>query len=151
MRGEFVAQAKAIGVSNFVYRARRPFHPGRLWDLIEQDTFDGVIRSKGFFWLCTFNSTIGDWSQAGMCPTISSPSSSSSSWTLASDQHTTHTTRTGDIMNFRPEGRWFATMPEADWPVDEAMTAKIKLDFDSDPRVGTDMCHPDVAIARCTH
>jgi G3E family GTPase len=65
MRGEFVAQAKSIGVTSFVYRARRPFHPGRLWDLIEQDTFDGVVRSKGFFWLATFPDTIGEWAQAG--------------------------------------------------------------------------------------
>lgn len=100
MQGEFVAQAKTIGVNNFVYRARRPFHPQRLWDLIEQDTFDGVLRSKGFFWLSTFNNTIGEWSQAG------------------------------DILNFNPQGPWFATMPEADWPVEDGMKPKIKKDFD---------------------
>jgi hypothetical protein len=39
-------------------------------------------------------------------------------------------------MTFRPDGRWFATMPEAEWPVDDEMKRKIKSDFDSDERVG---------------
>lgn len=48
----------------FVYRARRPFHPGRLWDAL-QHHMAGVIRAKGFFWLASRNNHAGVWSQAG--------------------------------------------------------------------------------------
>ncbi|MEX3823569.1 GTP-binding protein, partial [Paraburkholderia sp. BR14262] len=50
--------------SNFVYRARRPFHPERFWALLNQE-WKGVLRSKGFFWLATRNDVTGTLSQAG--------------------------------------------------------------------------------------
>ncbi|QGZ62775.1 GTP-binding protein [Paraburkholderia acidisoli] len=52
------------GIANFVYRARRPFHPERLWALLNQE-WKGVLRSKGFFWLATRNDVTGTLSQAG--------------------------------------------------------------------------------------
>ncbi|MCX2818727.1 GTP-binding protein [Haladaptatus sp. F3-133] len=38
------------GVSSFVYRRDRPFHPRRLTDFLE-DMPDSVVRAKGFVWL----------------------------------------------------------------------------------------------------
>ena len=64
LRGEHIPESEEYGISSFVYRARRPFHPERFWKTINQD-WPGVIRSKGFFWLASRNDVVGLWSQAG--------------------------------------------------------------------------------------
>ncbi len=64
LRGEHVPETQEYGISSFVYRARRPFHPGRFYTLINEDWL-GVVRSKGYFWLATRPALVGSWSQAG--------------------------------------------------------------------------------------
>jgi G3E family GTPase len=61
---EHIPETEEFGITSFVYRHRRPFHPERFWNVIHR-SWPGVIRSKGFFWLATRNDWIGGWSQAG--------------------------------------------------------------------------------------
>ncbi|MFI9270871.1 GTP-binding protein [Kitasatospora sp. NPDC052896] len=69
LNGDHVPETEEYGISSLVFRAARPFHPGRLWELVSErlDTgeFGTVLRSKGFFWLATRPGVTGLWSQAG--------------------------------------------------------------------------------------
>ena len=64
LRDDGASEVEEYGVASFVYRSRRPFHPRRFYDLLNQD-WKGVLRSKGFFWLASRLDKIGVWSQAG--------------------------------------------------------------------------------------
>ena len=64
LRGEHTPETETYGITSFVYRSRRPFHPERFFDLVESE-WPGVVRSKGFFWLASRPTYAGSWSQAG--------------------------------------------------------------------------------------
>ncbi|WP_312122878.1 GTP-binding protein, partial [Pantoea vagans] len=64
LRGEHHPDSAEYGIRSVVYRARRPFHPQRVWEVVNHQ-LDGVIRSKGYFWLATRPEFAAMWSQAG--------------------------------------------------------------------------------------
>lgn len=58
------AEADAHGVSTFVWHRRRPFHPERLYEALE-DLTCAAARSRGRFWLADHPDTLLHWDAAG--------------------------------------------------------------------------------------
>mgnify|MGYP005854260367 FL=1 len=69
LRGEHIPETEEYGISSFVFRSDRPFHPERFWDLLNCE-WKGLLRGKGFFWLATRMEMAGLWSQAGGVSTV---------------------------------------------------------------------------------
>ncbi|GAB3655703.1 zinc metallochaperone GTPase ZigA [Echinicola sediminis] len=62
---EHVPETEEYGISSFVFREHRPFHPGRFWNYISNSWPSNVVRSKGLFWLASRPQHALLWSQAG--------------------------------------------------------------------------------------
>ncbi|MFS0749786.1 GTP-binding protein [Oceanobacillus sp. 1P07AA] len=61
---EHIPETEEYGISSFVYRRNRPFHPER-WNEWLNNWPNTIIRAKGFFWLASRNDVTGLLSQAG--------------------------------------------------------------------------------------
>ncbi|QGQ47966.1 GTP-binding protein [Metabacillus sediminilitoris] len=61
---EHIPETEEYGITSFVFKRRRPFHPQRLMEWLENWPVD-VVRAKGFFWLASRNNMVGLLSQAG--------------------------------------------------------------------------------------
>lgn len=64
-KGYHTPETEEYGITSFVYRSRRPFHPERFWNYINENWHANIIRSKGLFWLASRKNEALNWSQAG--------------------------------------------------------------------------------------
>ena len=97
LRGEHAPETEEYGIGSFVYQARRPFHPQRLYDfLVAGWRYGNLVRSKGYFWLASRFDQAGSWSQAG------------------------------GIMNHGFAGLFWSAMPKDQWPGDAEQRAAIE-------------------------
>ncbi len=58
-------ETEEYGISSFVFRDKRPFHPERFWNYLGNDFHATIIRSKGLFWIASRKVDALNWSQAG--------------------------------------------------------------------------------------
>ncbi|KAA0011901.1 GTP-binding protein [Billgrantia pellis] len=96
LRGDHTPETEEYGIASFAYRARRPFHPQKFFDLLHGDWLGGnLLRSKGFFWLASRPQLVGQWSQAG------------------------------GVAHYGFVGTFWKAVPEARWPQDPEYRAAI--------------------------
>ncbi|WP_293788556.1 GTP-binding protein [uncultured Pedobacter sp.] len=58
-------ETEEYGITSFVFRNQRPFHPERFWKYLNEEYPHGIIRAKGLFWLASRPDTALNFSQAG--------------------------------------------------------------------------------------
>jgi len=64
-KGYHTPETEEYGISSFVFRDSRPFHPARFWAYVSEGWPAEVIRSKGLFWLASRPADALNWGQAG--------------------------------------------------------------------------------------
>lgn len=95
-RGHELSETEEYGFVHFVFRARRPFHAGRLMAAIDAGEFRGVVRSKGLVWFATRHDHAAEWQHAG------------------------------HVFSLHPAGVWAASVERQEWPDDEEFVANIE-------------------------
>jgi G3E family GTPase len=63
--GFHTPETEEYGISSFVFRNQKPFHPERLWKYLNEKYPPGVIRAKGLFWIASRPNDVINFSQAG--------------------------------------------------------------------------------------
>jgi G3E family GTPase len=63
--GVHTPETEEYGISSFVFRNQKPFHPERFWKYLNEEYPNGIMRAKGLFWLASRPNDAINFSQAG--------------------------------------------------------------------------------------
>ncbi|MEM1020278.1 MAG: GTP-binding protein [Pseudomonadota bacterium] len=66
---DHVPETEEYGVTSYAYRARRPFVPQKIQDILNSG-MPGVIRAKGHFWIATRPEWVAEFSLAGALSSV---------------------------------------------------------------------------------
>ncbi|MEJ6392658.1 GTP-binding protein [Gymnodinialimonas sp. 2305UL16-5] len=66
---DHVPETEEYGVASYVYRARQPFIPEKILEVLNDDP-PGVIRAKGHFWIATRPDWVAEFSLAGALSSV---------------------------------------------------------------------------------
>ncbi len=65
LENDHVPETEEYGISSFIFRSKKPFHPDRFLNYLNQSFPQNIIRSKGLFWLASRSNQALVWSSAG--------------------------------------------------------------------------------------
>lgn len=65
LENDHVPETEEYGISSFVFNSKKPFHPDRFLNYLNQSFPQNIIRSKGLFWLASRSNQALLWSSAG--------------------------------------------------------------------------------------
>lgn len=102
LAGEHTPETEEYGITSFTYRGRRPFDAMKLQSLLDDEqTWRGVLRSKGFFWVAADHRVAYEWAQAG------------------------------GVIRIEPMGMWWAAIPREHWGHPEGQRPDESSEWDS--------------------
>ena len=88
LQGEHTPETEEYGISSFTYRTSQPFDAEKLWAFLhDAGNWNGVLRSKGFFWVAADHRIAYEWAQAGG---VSDVNSAGMWWAAVPREHWGH-------------------------------------------------------------
>lgn len=161
LRQETTAAAR-FGIRSFVYRRRRPFHPGRLRDTVlrwlpvatnaatdgksgeEEEKKEGEAGGEEG---AVKDAAAKEAEAQNPSPIRAVLRSKGFMWMSHSHATAFYWSHAGQHFEIRDEGDWWAAVPAAEWPEDAAQCAVILADFEPKPEASPSSSNETVSQA----
>jgi G3E family GTPase len=131
LRGEHVPETLEYGISSFVYRARRPFHVGRLYSLLEKCfLFNSARPADEVEAAAALELRLLAQSRLDPSQPLAAPLRSKGFiWLSSMHLKVCEWAQAGAMISITPHGPWFSDVPQSSWPEEESARAAIKADM----------------------